>query len=195
MIALLLTILGGLGLVVLATRSSSGALAPETASPATIADAQGQNTPASSPSVIESRAPATTWQLPPAGEPYRAAIGAAETKYNLPPMLWARQLWQESRFRPDVISGRVRDAAGSIGIAQFQQATAYQYGVDPLDPFAAIDAGARYMRDLYNRFGTWQLALAAYNWGPENVARRGFDAAPASTKAYVAGILGDVGLA
>ncbi len=202
MIALALTLLTGFGLVTLLARSSSSSgelappAAPQPASPATIADAAAQSSPlsSSSPGILEARSPSTTWQLPPRGEPYGAAIAAAEVKYNLPPMLWARQLWQESRFREDIITGKVRDAAGSIGIAQFQAATAAQYGVDPLDPFASIDAGARYMRDLYNRFGTWSLALAAYNWGPENVARKGYAAAPASTKAYVSSILADVGL-
>lgn len=198
MIALLITLAAGLGLVALVARSSSsmGALAPDPASPATIADANVQSAPpaTSSAGSLETRSPRVTWQLPPRGEPYRAAIAAAETRYNLPPMLWARQLWQESRFREDIITGKVRDRAGSIGIAQFQRATAAQYGVDPLDPFASIDGGAHYMRDLFNRFGSWRLALAAYNWGPGKVASNGYAAAPASTKAYADGILSDVGL-
>ena len=132
----------------------------------------------------------STWQLPAAGDPYREAIEAAEIAYAIPRNQLARQLDIESdHFNPDVIAGRRLSRSGAIGIGQFMPATAAERGLDPTDPFASIDAAAAYMRELYDKFGTWEAALAAYNWGQGNVARKGLSAAPAETRTYVATIL------
>lgn len=135
------------------------------------------------------------WQPPERARPYLAAIAQAEGRYSIPPQLLARLLYQESRYRPEIIDGSVRSSAGAIGIAQFMPATAADMGVDPLNPDSAIDGAARYLRLLYDGTGTWAGALAAYNWGIGNVRRRGLDAAPSETREYVSAILGDVGLA
>ncbi len=135
------------------------------------------------------------WSPPARAQPYLEAIAAAEARYNLPRNLEARALYQESRFRPEIIDGSLRSSAGAIGIAQFLPQTAADLGIDPLDPFQSIDGMGRYLRQLYLQFGSWDLALAAYNWGPGNLTNKGAAAAPAETVAYVSGILGDVGLA
>jgi soluble lytic murein transglycosylase-like protein len=132
------------------------------------------------------------WRPP---EKYAPAIAAAEARNGLPPDLLARQLWQESRYRPEIIDGTKRSAVGAIGIAQFMPATAREFGIDPTEPFQSIDAAARYMGQLYRRFGNWTEALAAYNWGQGNVSRKGLAAAPAETRNYYAQILGDVNAA
>ena len=132
------------------------------------------------------------FSLPAAGAPYADSIRAAESRYGIPDSLLARLLYQESRFRPDVISGETLSPAGAVGIAQFMPATAAQLGVDPRDPQSSIDGAARYLRQLFEQFGDWAKALAAYNWGPGNVARRGFALAPAETRGYVNAILSDV---
>lgn len=126
---------------------------------------------------------------------YREAIANAEQANGMPAGLLARQLWQESRYRPDVISGAKRSPVGALGIAQFMPATARQYNVDPLDPFASIAAAGRMMRDLFKATGSWDKALASYNWGVGNVTRKGLAAAPLETRNYYAQILGDLGLA
>lgn len=78
----------------------------------------------------------------------------------------ARVLWAlcfvESRFKLDSVSPK-----GARGPMQFMPETAARYGLsDPSDPKAAIDAGARYLRDLLVKFnGRLDLALAAYNAG------------------------------
>jgi soluble lytic murein transglycosylase-like protein len=138
---------------------------------------------------------ASAWSPPAAAATYLSAIEAAEERYGLPHNMLARLLYQESRFRPEVISGRVRSPAGAVGIAQFMPATAAEYGIDPTDPWSSIDAAGLYLSRLYARFGTWKEALAAYNWGQGNVARKGLDAAPAETRAYFSDILSDLGLA
>lgn len=129
---------------------------------------------------------------PAAAAPYTDAIRAAEAKYQLPDSLLARVLYQESRFRPDIISGATRSSVGAQGIAQFMPATAADLGIDPLDPFQAIPAAAKYLRQLYNQTGSWDRALAAYNWGVGNVQRKGLDAAPLETRNYVSQVLADV---
>lgn len=137
---------------------------------------------------------ARIWHLPERAAPYAEAISQAEAKYGLPEGLLARTLYEESRFRPEIIDGTVRSSAGAIGIAQFMPATAREAGIDPADPHQAIPAAARYLRGLFDRFGSWAEALAAYNWGQGNVQRKGLDAAPAETKRYTSAILGDLGL-
>ncbi|MFZ4756686.1 MAG: transglycosylase SLT domain-containing protein [Burkholderiaceae bacterium] len=138
---------------------------------------------------------AARWTPPASARPYLAAIVAAEDAYGIPRNMLARLLWQESRFRADIISGATRSPVGATGIAQFMPATAREFGIDPLDPFQSIDAAGRYLSKLYRRFGTWSQALAAYNWGQGNVARRGLANAPAETRTYYTSILADLGLA
>ncbi len=134
------------------------------------------------------------WTPPAAAAPYLADITAAEQRYGLPPGLLARQLQQESSYKPSIIFGQVKSSAGALGIAQFMPATAAEMGIDPLNPSQAIDGAGRYMAQLYARFGDWGQALAAYNWGQGNVARKGLAKAPAETKNYFSSILSDLGL-
>jgi len=134
----------------------------------------------------------TAWSAPARAAPYLDAINAAEQKHGLPSGLLLRQLYQESAYRPDIITGRLKSSAGAVGIAQFLPATAADMGVDPLDPTSSIDGAARYMRSLFNALGTWPAALAGYNWGIGNVRRKGIAAAPAETRKYVASIVADV---
>ncbi len=130
--------------------------------------------------------------LPPAAAPYAEAIRAAEAANGIPESLLGRVLYQESRFRPEIINGAVRSPAGAVGIAQFMPATAREWGVTPTDPYSSIDGAGRYLRWLYDRLGSWDRALAGYNWGIGNVQRQGLDAAPAETRAYLDQILSDV---
>jgi soluble lytic murein transglycosylase-like protein len=141
------------------------------------------------------------FELPPAAEAYRDAIARAEERHSLPPSLLGRVLWQESRFRPDVIDGTTRSSAGAMGIAQFMPDTAREFGIDPLQPDQAIDAAGRYLRRLFEQFGDWRSAVAAYNWGPANWrafqetgrGARG-QVRPAENINYLSAILADVGV-
>ena len=125
---------------------------------------------------------------------YRGAIAQAERAHGIPDGMLARLLWQESRYRPEIIDGRKRSPVGALGIAQFMPATARELGIDPLEPFQAIAAAGRYLASLYRQTGAWPEALAAYNWGIGNVKRKGLAAAPTETRNYFGQILADLGM-
>ncbi len=137
-------------------------------------------------------AAAAGWTPPPSAEPWLDTIRAAEDMNMIPRNLLARLLYQESRFRHDIITGQVRSSAGAVGIAQI--VPRWHPDVDPLDPIASINYAAQYLRRLYRQFGSWDKALAAYNWGPGNVSRYGLASLPAETHNYITEILGDLGM-
>lgn len=86
----------------------------------------------------------------------------ASNRYRVDPRLLRAVCFTESRYRVNAISPK-----GALGLMQFMPETAARYGLrNPFDPKAAIDAGARYLRDLLVRFnGRMDLAVAAYNAG------------------------------
>ncbi len=98
-----------------------------------------------------------------------ATVLAAQ-RTGLPPEFLAATLLQESAFDPQAIS-----SAGAVGIAQFMPSTADGIGIDPFDPFDAIDGAAEllsgYVRAYGDRYANpYATALAAYNAGPGAVA-------------------------
>jgi len=129
------------------------------------------------------------WQTPAAGLQYADAFFHAEQFYGLPANMLSSIAYQESRYNKNA-----RSKAGAIGLMQFLPSTARDYGIDPTDPIASIDAAGRYMRDLYKKFGSWDQALAAYNWGQGNLAKKGLSAAPAETQNYFSQILARLSL-
>ena len=117
--------------------------------------------------------------------PYLAAARGAAARHGVPADLFARLVQQESGWNP-----RARSHKGAIGLAQLLPGTARLLGVDPADPAQNLDGGARYLRLQYERFGTWRLALAAYNAGPGAVERHGGVPPYRETMGYVRAILG-----
>jgi len=116
---------------------------------------------------------------------YAPAIAKAAMRWNISATLLAAQLYQESGFNPFA-----RSPVGALGIAQFMPGTAAQYGLrNPYDAPAAIDAHGHLMHDLLRQFGSVPLALAAYNAGPNAVARCGCIPPYPETHGYVAAIL------
>ncbi len=119
----------------------------------------------------------------------RQALSAAEERYGLPSGTLHQTAWNESRFRPEIISGEQRSPKGAVGLMQFMPATARQYGIDPTDPFESIDAAGQYWRESLNRRqGNMRLAAADYNWGPGRVNAwlRGDASPPEETRKYMA---------
>lgn len=130
-----------------------------------------------------------------AAKPENAALvrelRAAEDRYGIPRDLLVRLAWQESRFSVTAYN----QASGASGIMQI--VPRWHPTVDPYNATAAIDYGARYLVDQWHRFGSWELALKAYNWGPGNVSKwlasgRAEPAEPAETENYSREILADV---
>ena len=110
-----------------------------------------------------------------------AEIAALE---GIPPELFLALVHAESSFNPSA-----RSHVGAIGLTQLMPGTARELGVNPHDPMQNMRGGARYLRLQYERFGSWQLALAAYNAGPTRVARLGRVPNIRETKNYVAKII------
>ena len=127
------------------------------------------------------------------GTPYDALIVQSAQSNGIDPNTLYLLLRQESRFRPDIIDGRVKSPVGALGIAQFMPATAREWlgsEAAALDPQKAIPGASRYLAWLRNQFGgDMKAAVAAYNWGIGNVRRNGLDKAPRETRNYVAAIL------
>lgn len=91
----------------------------------------------------------------------------------------------ESSWHPHALS-----SAGATGLGQLMPATAADLGVDADDPKANIHGAAQYLRTLLNRYGSYDLALAAYNAGPGAVDRYGGIPPYAETQRYVTAVLG-----
>ncbi len=86
----------------------------------------------------------------------------AADKYGLPRWLVRSVMKHESGFQPAVVSPK-----GAIGLMQLMPGTAQALGANPADPAQNADAGARYLRDLLQKYdGALWHALAAYNAGP-----------------------------
>jgi soluble lytic murein transglycosylase-like protein len=117
---------------------------------------------------------------------WQARVAELAAKYDLSPMLIEALVWQESRWREDAVS-----PVGARGLAQLMPGTARQLGVNPHDPHANLEGGARYLREQLDRFGgNLEKALAAYNAGPGRVIRANGIPAISETQNYVSAILG-----
>lgn len=124
---------------------------------------------------------------------FAPVIAKAEQDFGIPAGLLHRLLKQESHFRTDIITGAKRSPVGALGIAQFMPATAREElgSVNAaLNPALAIPGAAKYLKKLKGITGTWEKAVAAYNWGVGNVTRKGIAAAPQETRDYVKKVYG-----
>lgn len=127
---------------------------------------------------------------PPRGRPrspaaYDQLISRIAARHGLPAAMVKAVVKAESNFQPNA-----RSHKGAQGLMQLMPATAEDMGVD--DPFEAEDnvqGGTRYLRAMYERFGDWEHALAAYNAGPGAVERFGGIPPYAETRQYVERVL------
>ena len=113
----------------------------------------------------------------------------------------------ESAFQPQAVNAH-SGAGGMWQLMPFQGAYGLErngYFDERFDPEKSSIAYAKYMKTLYNQFGDWYLAMAAYNWGPGNVQRSvmrtGYadfwelyrrNVLPEATKNYVPGIIATI---
>jgi membrane-bound lytic murein transglycosylase MltF len=118
-------------------------------------------------------------------ERYPELINAAAKKYGLDAQLLAAVAAAESNFDPRAVSRK-----NAQGVMQLLPETSARLAVrNPFDPAQSIDAGARYLKELLDRFhDNVKLALAAYNAGPERVEQYGGIPPYRETRDYVARI-------
>lgn len=96
-------------------------------------------------------------------------IEQAATDAGIDPKLLEAVVSAESGFDP-----RARSRAGAMGLTQLMPDTARSLGVsDPFDPKQNLAGGAKYLAQMLGRFGSTELALAAYNAGPGRVEQAG----------------------
>ncbi|HXH88235.1 MAG TPA: lytic transglycosylase domain-containing protein [Gaiellaceae bacterium] len=128
--------------------------------------------------------PATASASTPCPVPrkYRAAFRLAAADTNLPVAMIVAVAKVESNLNANASS-----TAGAHGLLQVLPSTAAELKLNPYHAGENVLAGARYLRKMLDRFGSTELAFAAYNAGPTAVERKG--ASPNDeTVAYVANV-------
>jgi hypothetical protein len=125
-------------------------------------------------------------------------VSNAAAANGVPTAIAFAQAQQESSWNPAAYNAK----SGATGLFQLEPATAAQLGVtNPTDPTQSAQGGMTYLAQLYQQFGSWEAALAAYDWGPGNVAKaqaqygdNWLANAPSETQNYVSGILASAGM-
>jgi soluble lytic murein transglycosylase-like protein len=115
-------------------------------------------------------------------ERYRSAFEAASEDTHLPKALILAVARVESN-----LDHTARSEAGAQGLLQVMAPTAAELRLDPTRPDSNVLAGARYLKKMIKRFGSTDLALAAYNAGPTAVEQAGGAPGP-ETITYVANV-------
>ncbi|MER9955224.1 lytic transglycosylase domain-containing protein [Mesorhizobium australicum] len=149
---------------------------------------------------IVALSPATVAQNAPierkaAGDPYAAIVAEASQRFGIPKS-WIRAVMRAESTGDD----RAISPVGAIGLMQIMPATwadlrlRHLLGSDPFSPRDNILAGAAYLREMHDRYGSPGF-LAAYNAGPGRYEEylAGRRALPAETRAYVAALAPLVG--
>jgi soluble lytic murein transglycosylase-like protein len=114
----------------------------------------------------------------------RNSLETAALSYGLEPALLEAVVWQESRYCVDALSPK-----GAIGLGQLMPGTAVSLGVNPHDTEENLFGAAAYLREQWDRFENWELALAAYNAGPGAVVQAQGIPVNGETESYVPAVL------
>ena len=130
--------------------------------------------------------PLTADCTPLAASEVDSLVGETAERDGLSAGLLRSVMRQESGFRPCAVS-----AKGALGLMRLMPATAEQFGIrNPFDPASNLDAGARFLKQLLNKYGgDVPKALGAYNAGPAKVDAAGSVPAIPETMDYVRQIL------
>src|SRR4249919_2979846 len=115
---------------------------------------------------------------------YRIQGRVIAEKRGIPWNLFNAMINAESGWNPGA-----RSPVGAQGLGQLMPATARGLGVDPNDPVQNLEGAAQYLQSQYQKFGKWDLALAAYNAGPGAVSKYGGVPPYQETQNYVQKIM------
>ncbi len=116
-------------------------------------------------------------------------FAGAAAAYGVPENLLKAVAGAESSFQPGAVSG-----AGAEGLMQLMPSVASSLDVDPFNPGQSISAAAGLLSSYHQQFGSWPLALAAYNAGPGAVEEYSGIPPYAQTTAYVSSVLSAAGM-
>lgn len=118
---------------------------------------------------------------------YMAFAEEEAIKQGLDPNLIKAIIQQESSWKADAVS-----PLGAGGLMQLMPKTAKELGVeDVFDPYQNIKGGVKYFKQLLKQYdGNVDKALAAYNWGMGNLAKKGMSKMPAETIQYLSKVKG-----
>jgi soluble lytic murein transglycosylase-like protein len=117
--------------------------------------------------------------------PWAGLINRTASRHGVDPTLVAAVARAESGLDPRAVSH-----AGAKGLMQLMDGTARGLGVrDPFDPAQNVEGGTRYLSDMLDKFGSPELALAAYNAGPNAVRKHGGVPPFKETQTYVRRVL------
>jgi len=108
----------------------------------------------------------------------QSLITSVANQFNVPPSIALAVAQKESGFNQAAVG-----SSGEIGVMQLMPATAAGLGVDPSDLNQNVTGGVSLLASLYQQFGNWSDALAAYNAGPTHLA---------AGQSYASSILGSI---
>lgn len=114
------------------------------------------------------------------------ALKQAADKTGVPESLLTAVAYVESRYNP-----LAESPVGAKGLMQIMPINFEPYGItDPFDVTQSANAGAHILSNLRDKFGNWNQALAAYNWGSGNVTKNPSESQwPQSVRNYVEKVL------
>jgi soluble lytic murein transglycosylase-like protein len=151
------------------------------------------------PSTTQTAPPSATYQTSGAvGAPGTSGPSDAEdtdfasaaSTYGVPEDLLKAVAGAESSYQPGAVSG-----AGAEGLMQLMPSVASSLDVNPFNPGQSISGAARLLSSYHEQFGSWPLALAAYNAGPGAVEEYSGIPPYSQTTAYVSSVLTAAGMA
>ncbi|MGH2436918.1 MAG: peptidoglycan DD-metalloendopeptidase family protein [bacterium] len=111
-----------------------------------------------------------------------ALVDRYATKYGIPLYIGRNLAREASGGRQEAVS-----PSGARGVMQLMPETAKALGIDVNDTEQNIEGGMRYLRQQYDRFRRWDLAVAAYHAGPVAVARH--NGVPPRSQTFVQRVL------
>ena len=125
--------------------------------------------------------PATVGQM----QDYASQVA---NQYGIPNNIFQNVVSTESSWNPNAVSSK-----GAIGLGQLMPGTAANLGVNPYDWQQNLQGTGQYLSQLYNKFGNWVDAVAAYNAGPGRIQSvlNGNSTLPTETQNYVQKVFGD----